>query len=360
MKTPINSDSSPCPVPTTSAVEPAVGSGFTRRDAMRATLATTAAAAFAAVESRSQAATQPKTTPDARRASIKRYDMKKSINLWAFPYPERMNLQECMQLAKDAGFDGIELNYDLENDLSPKNGTKEFVAIRKLADKIGIQISGLCSFLFWPYPLTSNDPAKRARGLELAGKIAQCASDMGVENVLVVPGAVHIPWRNDHEPVRNDICDQRAREAIAQLAKAADKQKVFLNIENIFFNGYLMTPMEMNAFVDHFQHERVRVHFDTGNISMFQHAEHWVPVLGKRTQNIHFKEFTKKGTDYSLETFRPLLDGTTNWPAVIEELDKLNYRGYVTFEYFHPYIHYPEALIWQTSDSLDRMLGRKA
>ena len=117
---------------------------------MRATLATTAAAAFAAVESRSQAATQPKTTPDARRASIKRYDMKKSINLWAFPYPERMNLQECMQLAKDAGFDGIELNYDLENDLSPKNGTKEFVAIRKLADKIGIQISGLCSFLFWP------------------------------------------------------------------------------------------------------------------------------------------------------------------------------------------------------------------
>ena len=30
-----------------------------------------------------------------------------------------------------------------------------------------------------------------------------------------------------------------------------------------------------------------------------------------------------------------------------------------TFEYFHPYAHYPEALIFQTSDSLDRMLGRK-
>ncbi|MHC4582311.1 MAG: sugar phosphate isomerase/epimerase, partial [Planctomycetota bacterium] len=33
------------------------------------------------------------------------------------------------------------------------------------------------------------------------------------------------------------------------------------------------------------------------------------------------------------------------------------YRGYVTFEYFHPYPHYPEALIYQTSDSLDRILG---
>ena len=35
--------------------------------------------------------------------------MLKSINLWAFPYPERMTLRECMQLAKDADFDGIEL-----------------------------------------------------------------------------------------------------------------------------------------------------------------------------------------------------------------------------------------------------------
>ena len=104
------------------------------------------------------------------------------------------------------------------------------------------------------------------------------------------------------------------------LEKQAAKLKVSLNIENIFFNGYLMTPMEMNAFVDSFQSEHVRVHFDTGNISMFQFAEHWVPILGKRIQNIHFKEFTKKGTDYSLETFRPLLDGTTNWPAVMDAL----------------------------------------
>jgi len=39
--------------------------------------------------------------------------MLKSINLWAFPYPERMTLRECLQLAKDAGFDGIKLLPDL-------------------------------------------------------------------------------------------------------------------------------------------------------------------------------------------------------------------------------------------------------
>jgi hexulose-6-phosphate isomerase len=327
----------------------------TRRAALQTALAAAGAAALA--PARGGAAEQAR--PDPRRASPRRYDMKKSINLWAFPYPQRMNLRECLQLAKDAGFDGIELNYDLDNDLSPRSGAREYAAIRRMADQIGIAISGLCSFLFWPYPLTSNDEAKRTRGLEVAGLIAQAARDLGTENVLIVPGAVHIPWRTDHDPVPNDVCDRRAREAIGKLAAQAEKLKVFLNVENIFFNGYLMTPMEMAAFVDSFGSEHVRVHFDTGNIMLFHFPEHWIRVLGRRIKNTHFKEFTKKGTDYSLESFRPLLDGTTNWPAVMDALDEAGYRGYCTFEYFHPYPHYPEALIHQTSDSLDRLLGRK-
>ena len=84
-----------------------------------------------------------------------------------------------------------------------------------------------------------------------------------------------------------------------------------------------------------------------------------VAQLGTRIKNVHLKEFTKKGTDYSLESFRPLLDGTTNWPAVLEAFDQTDYRGYLTFEYFHPYPHFPEALVYQTADSLDRMLGIK-
>lgn len=297
-----------------------------------------------------------KSSINARAA--KRYAMKKSINLWAFPYPGKMSLRECLELAKRAGFDGIELNYDLDSDLSPKANTQDFVKIRQMAAEIGIAISGLCSFLFWPYPLTSNDSAERARGMELAEKMTQAAHDLGTENLLVVPGAVHMPWRADHDPTPNDVCDQRAKAAIAKLLPKAEQLGIYLNIENIFFNGYLLSPMELAQFVDHFKSDHVRAHFDTGNIMMFQFPEHWIPILGKRIKNVHLKEFTKKGTDFSLETFRPLLDGTTNWPAVIEAFDQVGYTGYLTFEYFHPYMHYPEALIYQASDSLDRMLGR--
>jgi L-ribulose-5-phosphate 3-epimerase len=299
------------------------------------------------------------TTQATESRPQKKYNMKKSINLWAFPYPDRMSLQQCLQLAKDAGFDGIELNYDLESDLSPKSGTREFEAIRRMAEDIGIAISGLCSFLFWPYPLTSNDPAERARGMELAGLMTRAAHDLGTENLLVVPGAVHMPWREDHDPTPNDVCDRRARAAIATLLPQAEKMNVHLNIENIFFNGYLLSPFEMIDFVDSFNSEFVKVHFDTGNIMEYQFPEHWIPMLGDRIRNVHLKEFTKKGTDHSLEAFRPLLDGTTNWPAVLETFDESGYDQYLTFEYFHPYLHFPEALIYQTSDSLDRMLGRK-
>ena len=324
---------------------------FSRRSAFKMAIGATGLAAAGSNQ------TIAKEKPDSRKSSPKKFSMKKSINLWAFPYPDKMNLRECLQLAKDAGFDGIELNYDLESDLSPKSGPKDFQAIRKMADEIGIAISGLCSFLFWPYPLTSNNPTERKRGMELAGLMTEAAHHLGTDNLLVVPGAVHMPWREDHEPTPNDICDQRAKEAIKKLLPKAEKLNVHLNMENIFFNGYLLSPDEMIRFVDGFDSEYVHVHFDTGNIMLFQFPEHWIRILGNRIRNVHLKEFTKKGTDHSLESFRPLLDGTTNWPVVMEAFNEIGYDGYLTFEYFHPFQHYPEALIYQTADSLNRMLG---
>jgi hexulose-6-phosphate isomerase len=301
---------------------------------------------------------KPAKEPSILERSAKRYPMKKSINMWAFPYPQKMTLRECFELARRAGFDGIEVNYNLEGDLSPAAGEKELAQIRAMAETIGIAISGVCSFLFWPYPLTSSKEATRARALELAKKMTHAAHHLGTENLLVVPGAVYIPWLKDSEEVPYKLCDERARAAVRELIPGAEKLGVHLNIENIFFNAYLMSPPDMIEFVDSFKSPNLHVHFDTGNIMPFQFPEHWIPLLGKRIKNIHFKEYSKKGTDFSLESFRPLLDGTTNWPAVMEALDQVGYRGYLTFEYFHPFPHYPEALVYQASDALNRMLGR--
>ncbi|MHC4628366.1 MAG: hypothetical protein ACYTDV_15420, partial [Planctomycetota bacterium] len=73
------------------AVLPPGHNCLTRRNVIKAMLASTGAAAF----SSGARAQSTKRKPDPRKGSPKRYAMKKSINQWAFPYPERMNLQEC-------------------------------------------------------------------------------------------------------------------------------------------------------------------------------------------------------------------------------------------------------------------------
>ena len=324
-----------------------------------AALGTSFLAAQAFLRGAETSALQTRAQPVRRPAGPRRYPMKKSINLWAFPYPQRWTLRECLELAKDAGFEGVELNFNLEGEFSAASSDPEIREIGQMARTIGIEISGVCSFLFWPYPLTSGDPERRRKALDLAGRMIDAAALLGTGNLLIVPGAVYAPWIENFEPVPNDVCDQRAREAIRQLLPRAEKAGVYLNIENIFASGFLFSPQEMNEFVNSFRSPRVCIHFDTGNIMQYQFPEHWVPILGKRIRNIHFKEWDKRTREFNLHTFRTLLDGTTNWPAVIEALDKTGYRGYLTFEYFHPFSHYPEALIYQTSDALDWMLGGK-
>jgi len=300
-----------------------------------------------------------KAKPATAKQPTKRYDMKKSINLWALPYPQKMSLVECFQLCKDAGFDAVEVNYALEGDLSPEATPAQIKAIGEQARKIGIEISGVCSFLFWPYAFTHEDPDRRKKGLDLALKMIEAARLLGTENLLCVPGSVYASWIPDEPPVAHDVAMERALAGVKAMLPLAEKNQVYINIENIFMNGFLHSPQEMNQFVDSFHSKWVKVHFDTGNIMQYHFPEHWIPLLGKRIQNIHLKEFSKKVHEFNLNTFRLLLDGTTNWPAVLEALEQTGYRGYLTFEYFNPFPHWPEAIVYHTSDAMDRMLGRK-
>src|SRR5688500_5954437 len=70
-------------------------------------------------------------------APKRQYKMKKSINLWAFPFPDKMSLVQCFELAKDAGFDGVEINFALEGEFSAESTDAEIRAVGELAKKTG-------------------------------------------------------------------------------------------------------------------------------------------------------------------------------------------------------------------------------
>ena len=74
--------------------------------------------------------------------------IKKSINIWSFD--PNSSIEDCMRIAKDAGFEGIELAMAKNGPLSLHSSDEEILAVKKLADDIGIKIC---------------DPSCRDRGL---------------------------------------------------------------------------------------------------------------------------------------------------------------------------------------------------
>ena len=72
--------------------------------------------------------------------------MKKSISYWSF---SGKNVFEAMRLAKDAGFDGIELTLDAEGDVTMEIAPEKLAEIRRAAEEIGIALPSVASSLYW-------------------------------------------------------------------------------------------------------------------------------------------------------------------------------------------------------------------
>ena len=87
---------------------------LSRREIITTALAAGPTAALATLAAAQDRPAEPRAQPSALRGSPTVYNMKKSINQWAFPYPERMTLEECLLLAKRAGFDGISASDHLQ------------------------------------------------------------------------------------------------------------------------------------------------------------------------------------------------------------------------------------------------------
>jgi L-ribulose-5-phosphate 3-epimerase len=61
--------------------------------------------------------------------------LKKSISIWSFA--EGMKIVDCMKMAKDAGFDAIELALNETGEMGLQSSKDEILGYRKAADEIG-------------------------------------------------------------------------------------------------------------------------------------------------------------------------------------------------------------------------------
>ena len=278
--------------------------------------------------------------------------MRKGISIWSFA---ETDLRKCMTLAKDAGFDGIELALDESGPVSMHSSKEDILKVKEMADEIGLELYSLASGLYWQYNYTSSNIENVEKAKEITKKQLQVASWLGCDTILVVPGAVEVAF-DPGEVVEYDVAYDRALSALCELKAYAEELKVSIAVENVW-NRFLLSPLEMAEFIDKIGSDYVGSYFDVGNVLFSGYPEHWIKILGKRIKKVHFKDYRRKAGD--LHGFVDLLYGDVNWPAVMKQLENISYDGWVTAEMLPPYTYYPETIIYNTSLSMDKILGRK-
>jgi hexulose-6-phosphate isomerase len=277
--------------------------------------------------------------------------MKKSVGICCFY--GNWNIEEKFALAKEAGFQGFEIDLSEDGPVNLNSTPEELKAFRKLAEKHGLELSGLMTFLYWGANAASADPAVRDKAAALLARQIECAQLLGIDTILAVPGAVGVDFIPGAEVVRYDLAYERATAFIQAALPAAEKAGVTIGVENVW-NKLLLTPLEMKAFVDQFGSEHVGVYFDVANTLAFGYPDHWIEILGERIKRVHFKDYRRNvGT---ADGFCDLLSGDVDWPAVMAALRKIGYTNWIAAEMIPPvpfYKHCPEVLIHTTSRAMD-------
>jgi L-ribulose-5-phosphate 3-epimerase len=282
--------------------------------------------------------------------------LKKAINYWSFPggLEGKKSVLECLQEAKAAGFDGVELALSMEGEVSMTSTKEDMERILTWADEVGVKICSVATGLYWDYNFSSSDKAKVSMAKDITVKLLELASYLKVDTVLVVPGAVDVFFNPASEVVPYDVVYNRCLAAMKELAPVAEKYKVSIGIENVW-NKFLLSPLETRNFVDEVGSDYLGVYFDVGNVLRTGYPEHWIRILGNRIKKVHFKDFRLAcGTDSG---FVDLLEGDVNWPEVMKALRDIGYDDYVVAEMIPHYTYCPEARIVITSHAMDSILS---
>lgn len=277
--------------------------------------------------------------------------MKKSINFWSFV---NKDIYEAMDLAKKAGFEGIELALMAEGDLTPNSTDAQLAKIRAYADKIGIKLPSLASGLCWGASFTSDDPAEREEAHRIVVAQLRAAKALGADTILVIPGSVSVEFVPERPIVSYDVCWDRALDAMKRLAPIAEEYGVHIGIENVW-NKFLLSPLEMRAFVDAVGSDYVGVYLDTGNVMFAGYPEQWIRILGSRIKKVHFKDY--RFAPGGLNCFVDLLSGDVNWPEVMKAFNEIGYDGWAAGEMIPQYTYASDQIIYNTSASMERILN---
>lgn len=269
--------------------------------------------------------------------------MYKALNYWVFGgFDGQKTPYEFIDFAVETGLDGVEFTFGdiIKEDIT----ADECAKISEYAKSKNIGLRTMASGAYWGLSLASTDEAERQKALNFTRRYIEVASLLGVETILVVPGATKVAW-DPSRPIQNyKSVWENSIKSLNELKPFLEKFSVNIGLENVW-NRFLISPMEWKFYLDEVNHPQIGMYFDVGNCEFQVPAVDFIEILGDKIKAIHIKNFKGEDSCGNLHGFGDdLLDGDVDFDGLKKALEAMNYQGTLTAEMI-PFSRLPDLVL---------------
>ena len=286
-----------------------------RRRFLAAGLVGSTAAALAPRTAIAQAAPVDRPRPNAIAVSTYSY--------WRYRDDSKLTIEECVDLAAETGFDGVEILHVQMQDES--NATLQ--RIKQRAFRNGLDLCGFSTHQTFVSP----DPAVRQKNVDHTIKCIELAYALGIPTMRVNTGRWGTSKNFDElmanrgiEPRLEGYTDEEGfawvNEGLEKCLPAAERCGVVMGLENHW--GLGRTAAGVLRVINELDSPWLRATLDTGNFLDEQYEQY--EQLAPEAVFVQAKTYFGGGTWYDLDI---------DYDRVAETLRNVDYRGYISLEF---------------------------
>jgi len=246
-----------------------------------------------------------------------------ALGIYEKALPSQTSWREKLEIARDAGYDFIEISVDETEDRLSRlhwNQEERSALVKEIAET-GVRLPSMCLSGHRKFPLGSEDPAIRTQALEIMKNAIELAVDLGIRNIQLAGYDVY--YSPGNKKTRENFLN-----GLKQAVTWASKAEVMLSME--IMDHPLMNSI--SRFLEYSQEIHspwFTVYPDVGNLSAWGNdiEKELTKGIDKITA-IHLKD-TKAVSGVFNGQFKevPFGEGCVDFPEFFRLLKKLDYRG---------------------------------
>lgn len=246
-----------------------------------------------------------------------------TYSYWRYRDDSKLGIEECIELAAETGFDGVEILHVQMQDES----NAALQRIKQKAFRNGLDLCGFSTHQSFVSP----DPAERQKNVDHTIRCIELAYALGIPTIRVNTGRWGTSKDFDTlmanrgiEPRLEGYTDDDGfawvEDGLTKCLPAAEKCGVVLGLENHW--GLGRTAAGVLRVINAIDSPWLRATLDTGNFLENQYAQY--KELAPEAVFVQAKTYYGGGTWYDLEI---------DYDKVAEILHDVNYHGYISLEF---------------------------